>query len=139
MDEEEEDLQPIRENKKSINITNLSEQEAPAVKTISKTLHLNVRCKIEYIDFEGRSDGRSIKTIIGHVMPRKIILVHGSKESSGTLRKYCEEHVTNTVMIPNNDQCVDITSDSSVYKIILKDSFARSLKFQKIDDEYEVA
>ena len=32
-----------------------------------------VACKIEYIDFEGRSDGRSIKKILSHVQPRKLV------------------------------------------------------------------
>jgi Zn-dependent metallo-hydrolase RNA specificity domain len=33
------------------------------------------------IDFEGRSDGRSIKAILTHVAPRKLILVRGSQPS----------------------------------------------------------
>jgi len=36
---------------------------------------VEVKCTIKYIDFEGRSDGRSIKTILAHVAPRKMVPV----------------------------------------------------------------
>ena len=42
-------------------------------KTIVMEVTLNPACTVKYIDFEGRSDGRSIKTILDHVSPRKIV------------------------------------------------------------------
>jgi cleavage and polyadenylation specificity factor subunit 2 len=34
---------------------------------------LSVLCDIHFIDFEGRSDGQSIKNIIAHVAPRRLV------------------------------------------------------------------
>lgn len=34
---------------------------------------LNMVCAIVFIDFEGRSDGQSIKNIISHVAPRRLV------------------------------------------------------------------
>ena len=32
-----------------------------------------MKCSLVYMDFEGRSDGRSIKSILGHVAPLKLV------------------------------------------------------------------
>jgi hypothetical protein len=42
-------------------------------KCVFKMIDLEVNCEIKYIDFEGRSDGRSVKKIIAHVNPRKLV------------------------------------------------------------------
>lgn len=58
------------------------------------------------------------------------ILIHGEKDSCEEMKKYCEENVCKTVSIAEHDKCLDITSDSSAFKVILKDNFAQTLKFQ---------
>eukprot|EP01083_Nonionella_stella_P022254 61559_1 len=135
-DEIEDEEMPVKKEDQQVEV---EKKEEKPVKTISRTMHLNLRCQIQYIDFEGRSDGRSIKTIISHVMPRRLILVHGSEECSTELRNFCERSVCQSVTIPARGQCVDITSDSSVYKVVLQDSFAQALQFQRVTDDYEVA
>lgn len=32
-----------------------------------------MKCSLHYMDFEGRSDGRSIKSILSHVAPLKLV------------------------------------------------------------------
>lgn len=34
---------------------------------------VQVKCSLVYMDFEGRSDGRSIKSILAHVAPLKLV------------------------------------------------------------------
>ncbi|KAL5994370.1 hypothetical protein ACLOJK_024420 [Asimina triloba] len=41
-------------------------------KVVSNELTVQVKCSLIYMDFEGRSDGRSIKAILGHVAPLKL-------------------------------------------------------------------
>jgi hypothetical protein len=53
----------------------VDEQLERPMKTVVESLTLDVRMRHTYIDFEGRSDGRSVKTILSHVQPRKLILV----------------------------------------------------------------
>ncbi len=40
------------------------------------TLLLLFRCSISYIDFEGRSDGESVKKIVSFVKPRQLVSCH---------------------------------------------------------------
>lgn len=51
------------------------EQLERPCKTVRESLTIDVRMRHSFIDFEGRSDGKSIKTILSHVKPRKLILV----------------------------------------------------------------
>lgn len=37
---------------------------------------VQVKCSLIYMDFEGRSDGRSIKSILSHVAPLKLVRMH---------------------------------------------------------------
>lgn len=34
---------------------------------------VQVKCGLTYMDFEGRSDGRSVKSILAHVAPLKLV------------------------------------------------------------------
>ena len=118
------------------------------------------------IDFEGRSDGRSIKAILTHVAPRKLILVRGSQAAiylsylrsllpplSSPLRFYFIDHhndhlaqhaeltlkhICKSVVVPNVAECVDLTSDTSIFKLRLKDALLDSLDFAEVGD-YELA
>lgn len=36
-------------------------------------LQVQVKCSLAYMDFEGRSDGRSVKSVIAHVAPLKLV------------------------------------------------------------------
>ena len=38
-------------------------------------IQVQVRCSLVYMDFEGRSDGRSIKNILSHVAPLKLVRI----------------------------------------------------------------
>jgi hypothetical protein len=40
-----------------------------------------VKCSLVYMDFEGRSDGRSVKSVIAHVAPLKLVCDFNSRYS----------------------------------------------------------
>ena len=56
-----------------------SEQdEAKPTKVVMEELTLEVRARCMQLDYEGRSDGRSMHTILTHIAPRHLVLCHGS-------------------------------------------------------------
>ncbi|KAI7978863.1 Cleavage and polyadenylation specificity factor subunit 2, partial [Camellia lanceoleosa] len=85
-------------------------------KVVSNELTVQVKCSLVYMDFEGRSDGRSIKSILAHVAPLKLVLVHGSAEATehleATLFKTCFAPM---YMLPNW-KTISVTSDLCAYK-----------------------
>jgi cleavage and polyadenylation specificity factor subunit 2 len=113
-------------------------------KTVVESVTIDVRCRIIYIDYEGRSDGRSIKTLLATVEPRKLVLVRGGARSkqllvdfvaNGSLRSTCKQ-----VMVPLANQMMDVTSDTNVFKVSIRDTLAQSLSFLAVGDTgYEVA
>ena len=52
-------------------------EEAPEMmipkKSIVRVENVVVNCKIEYLNYEGKSDARSIKEILTKMAPRKIV------------------------------------------------------------------
>jgi cleavage and polyadenylation specificity factor subunit 2 len=55
---------------------------ATPTKIVTSTVTVTVSCALLYLDFEGRSDARSIKMILQHMAPLQVALVHGSKAAT---------------------------------------------------------
>jgi cleavage and polyadenylation specificity factor subunit 2 len=47
-------------------------QEVPT-KCVKETIDLNIKAKINYIDFEGRSDSESIKKLLATIKPKNLV------------------------------------------------------------------
>lgn len=113
--------------------------ESPT-KSILIQQDLEIHCQIKYIDFEGRADGRSYRKILSHVAPKKMILVHGDPDSIASLATYCEQNLKScqSVLRVTDKQTIDLSSDTSMYRIHLKDELAQALRTVKVG-EFELA
>ncbi|KAK9147507.1 hypothetical protein Scep_006264 [Stephania cephalantha] len=99
---------------------------------------VQVKCSLVYMDFEGRSDGRSIKSILAHVAPLKLVLVHGSAEATEHLKQHCLKLVCSQVYAPQIGETIDVTSDLCAYKVQLSEGLMSNVLFKKLGD-YEIA
>lgn len=117
-----------KQNKKEL-------QDVPS-KYIEMDAVLNLKCRLLYIDFEGRSDGRSVKNIISQMAPRKLMLVHGTYEATQSLASFCQqsELLTDQVYWPALGECVNVSSATNLYQVILTDSLVNALKFSRLDE-----
>jgi cleavage and polyadenylation specificity factor subunit 2 len=99
----------------------------------------DVHANILFIDFEGRSDGESIRKIITQIKPRQLILVRGSKSTTDSLAEFCRSNIQQvTVFVPRLNELLDATTDSHIYQVKLKDSVVSALRFCKAK-EIEIA
>ncbi|KAF5190062.1 Cleavage and polyadenylation specificity factor subunit [Thalictrum thalictroides] len=119
------------------NSANLIFDSKPS-KVVSEELTVQVKCSSVYMDFEGRSDGRSIKSILAHVAPLKLVLVHGSNEATDHLKEHCTKHVCPHVYAPKIGETIDVTSDLCAYKVQLSERLMSNVLFKKLGD-YEIA
>jgi cleavage and polyadenylation specificity factor subunit 2 len=105
-------------------------------KCIRETLKVSVQCNIEYIDFEGRSDGRSIKKILSHVQPRKLVLIHGGVEATANLEFFCKNmsDAPKSILTPRVGETVDVTEATNLFRMHLKSNFMESLSFIDIPE-----
>uniref|UniRef100_A0A2R5LLA6 Cleavage and polyadenylation specificity factor subunit 2 n=2 Tax=Ornithodoros turicata TaxID=34597 RepID=A0A2R5LLA6_9ACAR len=102
-------------------------------KCLESTVTLDVNASLQYIDFEGRSDGESVKKIISMMKPQRVILVHGTLEATEALANYCltSGAVQGRVFTPKVGEVVDATTESHIYQVKLKDSLVSSLQFSR--------
>ncbi|XP_071961785.1 cleavage and polyadenylation specificity factor subunit 2-like [Antedon mediterranea] len=113
---------------------NIEEVEMPT-KCVATEKLIDIRCSITFIDFEGRSDGESMKKLITQVKPRQLILVHGSREATTHLADYCRAQLPGSkVFTPEVDEVVDATMESHIYQVRLTDAMVSSLEFAKTPD-----
>ncbi|KAK9693101.1 hypothetical protein K7432_014071 [Basidiobolus ranarum] len=134
---------PVDENAENEMDIDKEEQIAePSIPTkyISEEETIHMTSKVVYIDLEGLSDGRSIKTILPQVNPRKLILIHGTEEATEDLMNSCLQidEMTKEIFAPKVGEMVNVSSATNIYQVKLTDSLVSSLNFSKLDD-YELA
>ncbi|KAF9617630.1 hypothetical protein IFM89_037693 [Coptis chinensis] len=112
------------------NSANLLLDSKPS-KVVSNELTVQVKCSLVYMDFEGRSDGRSMKSVLAHVAPLKLVLVHGSAEATEHLKQHCTRHVCPHVYAPQIEETIDVTSDLCAYKVQLSERLMSNVLFKK--------
>lgn len=97
-------------------------------------LLVQVAARVTQVDFDGLADGRAIRNCLGNVKPRKLILVHGTETTTAELKKFVESSIPlcEAVFTPNVMECIDIESDTNVYKLAVKESLYTSAVFRKV-------
>jgi len=113
-----------------------ADREEVPTKCVSSMQQFAVKCNVQFIDFEGRTDGESICKLLQQLRPRRCILVRGSEESLNSLRDFCAEVVEgdNNIFVPKNLEVVDATTERFIYQVRLRDSLFSTLKFSKAKD-----
>ena len=124
----------------------LSIEEAPDVaeiptKCVQQRQSLAVKAQIQFIDFEGRSDGESVLKLIKQVKPRRVIIVRGSSASCDFMAKVANTVTSEVgvgsnkkVFLPLTGDYVDATTESYIYQVRLPDSLMSQLAFQHAKD-----
>lgn len=112
-----------------------AEKEQTEVPTtcVSSVESFELRANILFIDFEGRSDGDSIKKIVTQMRPRQLILVRGSPEATESLARTCRDAAAQ-VFTPRLMETVDATTESHIFQVRLKDSVVSALEFARARD-----
>jgi len=109
------------------------DKEEVPTKCISSTQTFQINCGIQYIDFEGRTDGESIMKLTSQLKPRRIILVRGSEENISAMKNFCKDIIPgeNSIFTPKNGEIVDATTERYIYQVKLRDSLFSSLSFSQ--------
>jgi cleavage and polyadenylation specificity factor subunit 2 len=89
-------------------------------KCISTTRTLHVAAQINFIDFEGRSDGESLLKIVTQLKPRRILLIKGTKEGTNYMANFCKKLTEGKVLTPKTGDVVDATTETHIYQVNYK-------------------
>jgi len=109
------------------------DKEEVPTKCVSSVQAFQINCGIQYIDFEGRTDGESIMKLTSQLKPRRIILVRGTKENISAMRNFCKDFIPDekAIFAPNNGEMVDATTERFIYQVKLRDSLFSTLNFSR--------
>ncbi|EEB08093.1 cleavage factor two Cft2/polyadenylation factor CPSF-73 [Schizosaccharomyces japonicus yFS275] len=149
--EENEDYAPAHESTgkrkwAEVNNGQISEnqlnEDMPDVpsKIVTTTRYLKISCQVAFIDMEGLHDGRSLKTIIPQVNPRRLVLIHATDEERADMKKTCAALTafTKDVYCPDYKEVVNVSIDVNSFNMKLSDELVKSLIWKKLGN-YEVA
>ncbi|XP_063705620.1 probable cleavage and polyadenylation specificity factor subunit 2 [Culicoides brevitarsis] len=100
-------------------------------KCISSRKLIEVNAQVQFIDFEGRSDGDSLLKILSQLRPRRVIVVRGSQTNTELVADHCRKNIGARVFTPNRGDTVDATTESYIYQVRLTEALVSQLKFQK--------
>lgn len=100
-------------------------------KCISVTKTVRVMAQVQFIDFEGRSDGESLKKILEQLHPRRLILVRGTPDSTHAMLNHCRKWNGVRVFAPSRGEVVDATTETHIYQVRLTDALVSALELKK--------
>lgn len=103
-------------------------------KCISSRKLIEINAQVQFIDFEGRSDGESLLKILSQLRPRRVIIVRGLPENVDLVSKHCIQNIGARTFIPNKGDIVDATTESHIYQVRLTEALVKQLYFQKGKD-----
>ncbi|KAG7164338.1 cleavage and polyadenylation specificity factor subunit 2-like [Homarus americanus] len=113
-------------------------EEVPS-KCVSQTVTVRVAAQVLFIDFEGRSDGESIRKIVESMHPLRVILVRGSQTDLLAFSENIRSMTRAKVFTPSLGQVVNASMESHIYQIKLAESLVSSLMLQPAGRDMEVA
>lgn len=73
--------------------------EKPTKCVTSRKL-IEINAQVQFIDFEGRSDGESLLKILSQLRPRRVVVVRGSEDSVMHISKHCQQNIGSRVFTP---------------------------------------
>lgn len=123
----------IKKEKDETDENGLSLLQKPT-KCISSRKLVDVNAQVQFIDFEGRSDGESLLKILSQLRPRRVIVVRGSPENVNAIAKHCSQSIGARVFTPNKNDIVDATTENHIYQVKLTEALVTKLVFQKVKD-----
>ncbi|KAI1817651.1 beta-lactamase-like protein [Poronia punctata] len=104
-------------------------------KLVLATEKVTVRLQIDFVDFAGIHDKRSLHMLIPLIRPRKLILVGGSSEETMTLASDCKKLIAESsiaIFTPAIGKTVNASVDTNAWVVKLAPSLVKQLKWQSV-------
>ena len=73
-------------------------------KCISSRKLIEINAQVQFIDFEGRSDGESLLKILSQLRPRRVVVVRGSEANAQHIAQHCEQNIGARVFTPTRGE-----------------------------------
>lgn len=111
----------------------LSLLEKPTKCVTSRKL-IEINAQVQFIDFEGQSDGESLLKILSQLRPRRVIVIRGLPENVNLIAKHCSQSIGARVFTPGKGDIIDATTENHIYQVKLTEALVAKLQFHKVKD-----
>ncbi|XP_058117783.1 probable cleavage and polyadenylation specificity factor subunit 2 [Anopheles ziemanni] len=103
-------------------------------KCVQSRKPIEINAQVQFIDFEGRSDGESLLKILSQLRPRRVVVVRGSASNTAHIAEHCQLNIGARVFTPNRGEIIDATTETHIYQVRLTEALVSQLEFQKGKD-----
>ncbi|KAI0009658.1 beta-lactamase-like protein [Xylariaceae sp. FL0662B] len=96
---------------------------------------ITVNLQVEFVDFSGIHDKRSLHMLIPLIQPRKLILVGGNKKETMTLASDCGKLIAEgsiDIYTPSIGSTIDASVDTNAWVVRLAPTLVKQLKWQNV-------
>ncbi|KAJ1647078.1 hypothetical protein LPJ64_001473 [Coemansia asiatica] len=114
---------------------NESQKDARPTKPIKEEMRVHLNCLLGFVDMEGRADGISASSILVQIMPKRVVIVHGTASSTQTLAEYCRDPqvpVTKEIYTPGIGETLNVSSGFNAYKLKLTDALFKQVRMREV-------
>ncbi|KAI1112519.1 beta-lactamase-like protein [Nemania sp. NC0429] len=104
-------------------------------KLVTTTGRISVKLQIDFVDFTGIHDKRSLHMLIPLIQPRKLILVGGSSDDTMTLASDCKKLMVEgsfDIYTPSMGTTIDASVDTNAWVVKLAPTLVKQLKWQSV-------
>ncbi|KAI5922962.1 beta-lactamase-like protein [Camillea tinctor] len=104
-------------------------------KLVVTTEQIVVNLQVEFIDFSGIHDKRSLHMLIPLIQPRKLILIGGSSDETLMLASDCKKLLaegSTDIYTPSVGTIIDASVDTNAWVVKLAPALVKQLKWQKV-------
>ncbi|KAI1484551.1 beta-lactamase-like protein [Biscogniauxia mediterranea] len=104
-------------------------------KLVITTEQVAINLQVEFIDFSGIHDKRSLHMLIPLIQPRKLILIGGSSDETLTLASDCKKLLaegSTDIYTPSVGTVIDASVDTNAWVVKLAPALVKQLKWQKV-------
>ncbi|KAJ2636798.1 hypothetical protein GGF40_002785 [Coemansia sp. RSA 1286] len=112
-----------------------SKKDARPTKPIKEEMRVHLNCLLGFVDMEGRADGTSASSILVQIMPKRVVIVHGTASSTQTLAEYCRDPqvpVTKEIYTPGIGETLNVSSGFNAYKLKLTDALFKQVCMREV-------
>lgn len=124
-----------REDEEEVYNPNDHIEEMPT-KCVEFRNRIEVCCRVEFIEYEGISDGESTKKLLAGLNPRQLIIVHGSRDDTRDLYAYFTDNgfASDMMKTPVAGDLVDASVESFIFQVSLSDALLAELQFKEVSE-----
>lgn len=107
-------------------------------KLIPTNNNLKILCRVNFIDFEGLADDRSMRMILPLIQPKKLIFLSNNNEDSKLADDYVEQGLE-AVVVAKPNETLAASSEIYIFNVKVTPELENLLKWQRILGDFAVA